>query len=275
MSDTHKTSIGVIHHNNETLMHPMVQAAMTKDGLDTQSLEKLMELQERYERNEAVKAFNAAMVELKRDLPAVIRHDSEVDFTSSKGRTYYTHATLAGAMDVVQPILTQHGFSMQWRTHNGKDFVSVKCVLAHRLGHEVETTLTAAPDGSGGKNSVQAVASTVTYLKRYTALSLLGVSTADMKDTQPAKQPSANDRADDGAIVTTVTGLRKMGLALKDAEGHIGKPSEEWTFGDINELRQWSKREVTNRQSPPEPSEPLVNDDGTVNEPPPFQSAGW
>ena len=44
------------------------------------------------------------------------------------------------------------------------------------------TKMTAPSDTSGQKNSIQAIASTVTYLQRYTLLAATGITTMDMPD---------------------------------------------------------------------------------------------
>ena len=50
------------------------------------------------------------------------------------------------------------------------------------MGHSESTTLEAAADQSGGKNAIQAIGSTVTYLERYTLLALTGLATHEDDD---------------------------------------------------------------------------------------------
>jgi hypothetical protein len=50
------------------------------------------------------------------------------------------------------------------------------------MGHSERTPLEASPDASGGKNGIQAVGSTVTYLQRYTLLSATGMAVQDQDD---------------------------------------------------------------------------------------------
>ena len=50
------------------------------------------------------------------------------------------------------------------------------------MGHFETTSLTAAGDQSGGKNAIQALGSTISYLERYTILALTGLSTHEMDD---------------------------------------------------------------------------------------------
>ena len=42
--------------------------------------------------------------------------------------------------------------------------------------------MTASPDDSGGKNAIQSIGSTVSYLQRYTILALAGLATREMDD---------------------------------------------------------------------------------------------
>jgi hypothetical protein len=50
------------------------------------------------------------------------------------------------------------------------------------MGHSELTKMTAPSDTSGQKNSIQAIASTITYLQRYTLLAATGLTTKDMPD---------------------------------------------------------------------------------------------
>jgi uncharacterized protein (DUF3820 family) len=47
------------------------------------------------------------------------------------------------------------------------------------MGHSESTTLSAAKDGSGNKNDIQARGSAATYLQRYTLIGALGLTTAN------------------------------------------------------------------------------------------------
>ncbi len=65
-------------------------------------------------------------------------------------------------------------------------------VLSHRDGYSEETTLSAAYDNSGNKNSIQAVGSAMTYLQRYTLKAALGLAVSHDDDGKAAnKAPQA------------------------------------------------------------------------------------
>lgn len=151
-------------------------AMAVAQGADIEKLEKLMAMQERWEKNEARKAFVDAMAEFKRE-DLTIGKNKHVKFQTSKGITEYDHAELCDVTDVVVPALAKHGISHGWKVHQEGGRISVTCTLTHRLGHFEDVTMSAGADDSGGKNAIQAIASTKTYLERYTLLAATGLST--------------------------------------------------------------------------------------------------
>lgn len=155
----------------------MINEAVQK-GADLEKLKGLLDLQERWEANEARKAFNKAMSAFKANPPKIVK-DKAVSF--GQGKASYKHASLQNVCEEINKALSVHGLSASWRVHqNGQ--ISVTCKIAHELGHSEETTLSAPADSSGSKNAIQAIGSTITYLERYTLLALTGLATEDQDD---------------------------------------------------------------------------------------------
>lgn len=160
-----------------------------KAGAEADTLERLMALQERWEGNEARKAFDNAMAEAKAEIPP-IKKNRRVGYDSKKadaGRTEYSHEDFAQIARVVNPILSKHGLSYRFRTASPPDGpISVTCIISHRMGYSEENTLDAPRDRSGSKNDIQAIGSTVTYLQRYTLKAALGLAAEHDDDGQTA-----------------------------------------------------------------------------------------
>ena len=178
-------------------------------GASIEVLEKLMALNERWERNQARKAFDQAMAEAKAEIPVILKN-RHVDFTGKTGvRTNYRHEDLAEIARTVDPILSKHGLSYRFRTTSpANEPVSVTCIVSHRLGHFEENTLQAGRDDSGNKNNIQAVGSALTYLQRYTLKAALGL---------------AASTDDDGAAV----GKADAGPITEDQRDELQKLAEE------------------------------------------------
>jgi len=145
-------------------------------GADLEKLRGLLDLQIQWESNEARKAYHKAMAEFKA-IPLEIEKDKAVAY----GNTKYTHASLANVVRTVTGELSKYGLSASWRTaQNGT--IAVTCKITHVLGHSEETTISAPSDTSGSKNAIQAIGSTISYLERYSLLSILGLATSEMDD---------------------------------------------------------------------------------------------
>lgn len=127
----------------------------------------------------ARKAFDMAMADAQAELPT-IRRNREVD---SGGRgPRYRFEDLAEIERTVKPILSKHGLNYRFRTQQAGDRISVTCIVSHRAGHFEENTLTAGPDNGPGRNAIQQIGSTQTYLQRYTLKAALGLAAAHDDD---------------------------------------------------------------------------------------------
>lgn len=156
---------------------------------DIDKLTKLMDLQERWERNEARKAFVVAMNAFKSDPPTILKNKHV-----KAGQAEYDHATLDHVCRAVIQGLSKNGISHRWKMEQSDPWIKVTCVLTHDLGHSEDTTLQGAPDQTGSKNSIQAVGSTVTYLQRYTLLAACGLAATNDTDGKIAAQGISSDR---------------------------------------------------------------------------------
>ncbi len=169
--------------NLPTLTIPMrlIEMAITK-GTDVAQIKELMDLEERWAATEARRQFVAAMTTFKAT-PLEIKKNKRVSFVNRQGnRTDYMHATLDNVCSKIIAGLSAVGISHKWTPDQVGGIIKVTCVLTHAAGHSETTSLSASADESGGKNSIQAVGSTVTYLERYTLLAATGIAVKDQDD---------------------------------------------------------------------------------------------
>jgi hypothetical protein len=153
----------------------IIERAAESPEFDLDRLEKLLSLKERWDKNEGVKAFAAAKVEFKKHAPDIIKNK----FVAYKD-IRYAHATHDEVTDKLSEALAAFGFSHAWSMTQSENSITVRCTLTHVGGHSEWAELTSMHDGSGGKNSIQAIASANSYLQRYTLLAVAGASTRDM-----------------------------------------------------------------------------------------------
>jgi len=169
----------------------LIQMAIQQgSAIDLDRMERLMQMQERWDKEEARKAYLSAMAEFRANAPE-LRKDSKVDFTSSKGRTNYNYADMEEVSMPIGKVMGPLGLSFRFEPKQVNGRVFVTTILQHALGHSEQITLDGPADESGNKNSIQAVGSTITYLERYGLLAITGMAVKGQdSDGRPPVQRS-------------------------------------------------------------------------------------
>lgn len=155
---------------------PMVLLQQAQAGnAPLEQLEKLMEMQMKWEENEARKAFYDAVAKFKAE---------DIEVTKDKVNTQFAsrYSSIGNLVNTVNPILAKYGLSASWNIDQAGEEITVSCALTHELGYKGDpVSMTAPPDKSGGnsKNPIQQVKSTITYLKIATYEAVTGVASYD------------------------------------------------------------------------------------------------
>lgn len=173
--------------------NPMSMLAVAvQKGMDPATIKDLMALQERWEANEARKAFNVAFSAFKDSAVKVIKN-RKVDAGPLSGKKY---AELFAVVNAITPALSANGLSASWKlTKDEKDWIEVTCVLTHSMGHSESVSMGGPPDTGGAKSPIQARASTVSYLERYTLKAICGVSEQDDDNDGNGDKKGMSDEA--------------------------------------------------------------------------------
>lgn len=202
MSEAHKTD--VVESSGQAVAPAqspdrMIELALEK-GANVESLEKLMDLKERWEAQQARRAFNAAMSKFQRLCPD-IKRTKKVAYKNVE----YSYAPLPSIREQIQNHLTECNLSYRWEINEGDNgLIRVRCIVTHVDGHSESTEFAAYADDSGAKNDIQQRGSTVTYAQRYTLIGALGITSADTDD----------DGQSSGAL--NVDKIKRHNDALKD-----------------------------------------------------------
>ena len=148
----------------------LIMAAVKADT-DLDKLEKLLEIQMKWEGNEARKAYFKAIAAFKEESPKVTKDKENKQYNSM-------YTTLGNLINTVNPILSKHGLSASWDIEqNG--VIKVICKLTHCLGHSEIASMQADADKSGSKSAIQQIKSTITYLKAVTFESICGLASSN------------------------------------------------------------------------------------------------
>lgn len=169
----------------------LIELAITNNA-DIDKLERLMELQERWQAGQAQKAYLQAKAEFQGKVPD-LQKKSKVNYKTSKGNINYSFIPLGQISKQIAPAMFEAGLSYSWQIDDSTEKIKVTCIISHVDGHSEQTSMSAAKDATGAKNEIQQRASTVTYLQRYTLIAALGLTTAD-QDTDADHQPDTREQ---------------------------------------------------------------------------------
>jgi len=143
-------------------MNPMaiIQQVASQPGLDVGTMEKLMDLSERWEKRQAVHAFNAALASFQGGCPRIAKTRS--------GNHNIKYAPLDEIMNTIQPHLSANGLSVRFSTTmDTPGLIRAVCTVSHIDGHSESSEITIPVDDKMAANSSQKMGSANSYAKRY------------------------------------------------------------------------------------------------------------
>lgn len=156
-------------------MVSMIERLCMDPNTDMAKLERMLDMKERHEAQQAKAAFDAAFAEASAEFPTIpLRGENKHQKTR--------YALLEDILSGVRPVLAKYGFAISFSTEVDKDNVTVTAELSHRAGHSKRNSMPLPRDAGAGRNAVQAVGSSQKYGQRYTAQAILGLSLGDDDD---------------------------------------------------------------------------------------------
>jgi hypothetical protein len=232
---TKTAELQVIEQPPVTPMQMISQALSS--GAGAEQMKQMMDLQERFEANEARKAFTRAMNDFKKNPPKIYR-DKEVNYSS----THYKHASLSNITETICAALADYGLRHKWDQSQDGANITVTCVITHELGHSESVPMTSQADNTGSKNPIQALASAVTYLQRYTILAATGLAVEDGSDDDGgASEQVEQDNRQIGLYQAVIDNYESI-QAVKDymAQEAFEEAYEAWSeISDVDKGKLW------------------------------------
>lgn len=147
-----------------------VMVAVEK-GYAPEFIEKMMDLQDRYEEKEARKAFVRAMASFRNESIFISKDKKNLQYDSM-------YTSKGNLINTVSPFLGKYGFTYRFDFQNGNP-ITVTCILTHQEGHSESVSISGPLDDSGKKNALQQIKSTKTYLEIATFEAVTGLASQD------------------------------------------------------------------------------------------------
>jgi hypothetical protein len=196
----------------------LLQKAIER-GAGVDELDKLITLADRLRAIAAQQAFTAAMVEFKKNPPTIEKTRGASVSSKREGAKdanySYKYANLADVCNAIVRQLAALGITHKHTFNQDGSGVTIKCTLTHLMGHSESAQLTAHGDTSGGKNGLQGIGSTITFLERYTLLGVCGLALDDEYDDDGA---SGITEAERGELQKEAAAMRQRGQRQSPAQ---------------------------------------------------------
>ncbi len=161
----------------------MIGNAISDPQFDVAKLEKMMELQEKWEDRQAVKDFAVSMSEFQSIMPVITKSKSY-----GPGNRKITYAPLEQIMETIRKPLGEAGLSIRFDTKFTKvsetdlGYMNVTCFVRHSSGHTETTEMSVSVDKGMSANDSQKMGSALSYARRYALIAALNLVMADEDD---------------------------------------------------------------------------------------------
>jgi ERF superfamily len=207
----------------------MIANAARDPAVDIEKFERLMALRERVSLADARRSFFAALAKAKGEFGPILKTRLvDYEHADGQGRTNYRYEELADIGVVVDPVLSKYGLSYRHKSAQDGVKIKVTCILSHEDGYSEENSLESEADKSGKKNPNQAIASTVTYLQRYSLKEALGIAAGRDDDGAGGEPLDPVIDVDDVVYIETM---------IRDTESDLAKFLETIEAPSIAEMR--------------------------------------
>lgn len=164
-------------HNGTGALLSFIERAARDPEFNVEKFSVLLDKQQEMLRERARQEFNSAMSEVMADIGPVIRDR----LNPAVNRKY---ATLEAIDAVARPEYSKHGFAVRFGCDKPpKDgWMRITCTVSHSGGYSEQNYLDSPVDlqqGARARTPVQAVGSTITYLRRYLLQMAFNIVLAD------------------------------------------------------------------------------------------------
>lgn len=161
--------------------------------VDLEKLEKLLVLQERWDANQAKKAFSESMVTVQKNIVLVAK-------TLTNSQTHSKYASLGNIICQTKEVYTEYGFSISFYEGQTEklEHIRICADVVHRLGHKETYHFDVPLDGKGIKGnanmtSIHAKASSTSYAWRYLMCMIWNIPTSDDNDGNQVAQEKISE----------------------------------------------------------------------------------
>jgi len=184
------------------------------------------------EKSESIKLLAGALAQAQAEMPAV-QFNATNPFLKNK------YADLGAIISTSKPILGKNGLSVSQLVSTDNGNVGVTTVLMHNSGEWLESTAWLSLGEEKGKSQAQVAGSIITYLRRYSLASILGMYADEDGDGNPAPKSEQKQQAKPQQSNNPVIPDTSLVQAAVELGGQVTETTDEshdWENMAIGEL---------------------------------------
>jgi hypothetical protein len=237
MSNIAKSDAGnIVTVQDSTSLISAISRAAENPAVDIEKMERLFSMHEKMQATQARTAHMAALTQMQVEIPTHIEE---------RGRTQNSsYALWEDVNKAIRPVLHRHGFALSFRTEQNGAGIVIIGVLSHEGGHSENASIMLPSDTGGSKNAVQAVASSITYGKRYTAGELLNFTSGKDESDDDGKA-AGGGFISDGQVLMVRDLIEQAGADTGKVLAFAGAPAiEEISINKLAEVTKNLRRKI-------------------------------
>ena len=195
-------------------------------------------------KSESIQNLAAALSKAQAEFP-VIKFDSVNPFLKNG------YASLGAVIAGGRPVLAKNGLAVTQLTFGEDGVVGVETMLTHSSGEWISDRVSMQVGEERGKSSAQVAGSIVTYLRRYSLASILGVyadEDGDGNKPAPAELKAREEKKPVEAVSVSETMTIEDACKTTTSEG---KPYGEMTIVGLEKMLSAMHKKLANNELTP------------------------
>ena len=196
MTQKAKAEIIKVERGSEAQTPMALIAQAIQNNIPVETMEKLMDLQDRWEAKKAKHAYDAAMAAFQSECPVIKKTKPAKD---NAGKVLYKFAPIEEIDAQTKELRMKHGFSHSFKTLTTEGKITAICIVKHTEGHSEESDFTVpSTGGTSIMSGPQKEAAALTFAKRYAFCNAFGIMTGDEDNDakKEAKEPTTVDKVE-------------------------------------------------------------------------------
>jgi hypothetical protein len=200
-------------------------------------LNKLLETKAEAEKMASKKAFYKALSEFQTQIPSIKK--TKTVYNRDGKTVRYNYASFDDVVEAIKPLLDKHGLSYRFEAEYQDKVIIVKCFISHIEGWQEITTFRAIVQYSEYMLPIQALATALTYAKRYSLSLALGLATEEDTD--------ANDLEEEKEIINN--NIKKEIEKAKEEQVKIKEKMKDASEPTIDEKQIKNIQQIIDRKN--------------------------